>query len=193
MNKSRKGSALVMALVIMVVGSAIMAIIFNISFRHAWLAPRETAVFVDHTVVLDLVQSEMARIIQTNEVADNIVLVSQQLAANRANLANPPNDNIAVLANLAIDGDNFRRVVNISDGVGRPLRAQVSVFDMSFELNWLNMDAIMANADPELPPPSFFVESPINRFGAYMIRVVLFDAAGNRLRMAEKAFIQTLQ
>ena len=193
MNKSsREGSALVMALVVVIVGSTIIGIIFNITFRHAWFAPREAAVFVDHTAVLDLMQAEMAGIIQTNEAAGEIVLVSTQLVENRANSANPPHTDISALATLAIDGNNFRREVLIADGVGRRLRAEVSVFDMAFDLAWLNMGAIIANADPELPPPSFFVEDPIDPFGAYLIRVVLFDTDGNRVRMAEKAFVQTL-
>jgi len=181
-----------MALVVVIVGSTIIGIIFNITFRNAWFAPREAAVFVDHTAVLDLMQAEMAGIIQTNEAAGEIVLVSTQLVENRANSANPPHTDISALATLAIDGNNFRREVLIADGVGRRLRAEVSVFDMAFDLAWLNMGAIIANADPELPPPSFFVEDPIDPFGAYLIRVVLFDTDGNRVRMAEKAFVQTL-
>jgi len=197
---TRKGAALVMALVVALVGSIIMGIIFNVTFRQAWFAPRETAIFVDHTTMVDLIQAEMARIIQTNDQSPdgNIVLFSNTLAGMRANPTAPGNANsINNLQQLAVDSDVFNnffeRSVAIADGVGQHLTAQITVFDIAFNPDWLDMGVGGIMDDPdELPPPSFFVPNPANVFGAYMIRVELLDNDGNRMRMAEKAFVQTL-
>ena len=66
MNKSRKGDALIIALVVVLVGGIIIALSFDIVFRYAWFSLTERAGYVDHTTMLDVVQTAKANICQSN-------------------------------------------------------------------------------------------------------------------------------
>jgi len=218
MNKSRQGSALVMALVVVLVGSGLTAIIFNIAFRYAWVGTAERAGFIDHTTVLDCVQKEIAKILQTNmDAPNNIVVRSEAVWQNRQAAADGqalPNSPLSV-NDLIISREQF----DVSDGVGRR-NVRVTVLDMTFNPAWLDWGAMTA-ADLQMLPPAFRLlggstggwgedgnmeapwsdhnpndppDAPLNPgiFGAYLVRVELFNTAGGIVRMAEEAFVQTM-
>ena len=151
MNKSRRGAALAMALVVVLVGGVMIALIFNMVFRYAWFTPEERAGFVDHTTVLHFIQREKARILHENiERAKDgeAVIHATALIERQKNLAFPhPAD--LVLADLVIG----REVIDVSNetGVGRD-RVVVTVYDMFFDPSWLNFTALSPDDLRNLPP-----------------------------------------
>ena len=153
MNKSREGAALAMALVVVMVGSTIIAIIFNITFRHAWVGTAERAGFVDHATVLSFVQNARASILETNiaNAANGIQVRAQAVRENWEDVnADPPeqprHDPIDV-NQLIISNDTF----DVADGTGRA-RVVVTVFDMFFDPSWLDFDTMSAAELRILPP-----------------------------------------
>jgi len=221
MNKSRNGSALIMALVVVMVGSSIVAIIFNVAFRHAWVGVAERAGFVDHTTVYGFVQRESARILQTNIDEGEVAVRSEYVWNNRSALADgqPLPHPVLSLNDLIVTGPTE---FNVTDGVGRD-RVRVTVFDMSFDPAWLDWGSMTA-ADLNRLPPAFRMlvgggfgwgedgnfDAPwsnpndtepndpplaLGMFGSYLIRVELFDSTGPNampIRVAEEAFFQVI-
>jgi len=154
MNKSREGAALAMALVVVMVGSTIIAIIFNITFRHAWVGTAERAGFIDHATVLSFVQNARARILETNiaNAANGITVRAGAVRSNWDNVnADPPLPWDSLIVNYPINDPANNRTnqlmisresFDVADGAGRG-RVDVTVFDMFFAPGWLNWPAII--------------------------------------------------
>jgi len=223
MNKSRKGAALIMALVVVLAGGGIIAITFNMVFRHAWFSPAERAVFVDHTTVLDAVQAERAFITQAN-LTNGVTMSAPGLTVGGNSLQSewptppfntppfiaPPNLNVADLI------VHSRNIPNVGSGVGRG-QMEVTVYDVFFSPAWMSDAALR---DPALPSVynmlpggtgAFMTRDgwhtaagsgsadggiigslDVDRYGAYLIRVELFDHRGRLVRRAEESFVQVL-
>ena len=163
MNKSRRGMALIMAMVVVLVGGAIIAITFDIVFRHAWLAQEEKVGFVDHTTMIDAVQSEKARIVQANIIQRSTPdpgdpdkylpmlhaegLEELQERWPRFPPAPPP------LTSL----EDFRlyevEPIILGGGIGGAGRQRVTVdiYDMFFDPAWVDYDALSPDELRELP------------------------------------------
>ena len=231
MNKSRKGGALVMALVVILVGSSMIGIIFNVVFRQAWFAPHERAGFIDHTTVFDALQTARNSILETN-------LANEETTAapiTTANWNNPPAANAPNIVPGALIANQqclviFREEFAVADGSGRGL-VRVTVFDMFYDPAWLNWNdpdfdinelppSILVMAEPgggwgpfdddggggggggggsitpgtpQNPgaPPDNIIDPEL--FGAYLVRVELFDQQNRIVRVAEEAFFQLLE
>jgi len=222
MYKSRKGAALIMALVVVLVGGGVIAITFNMVFRYAWFSPAERAGFVDHTTALDVMHEIKARIVQANingvlhpngggRVTILHAVGLRQLQDNWDDIPDPRLDINALII------DEFSEIRNVADGVGQR-RVEITVFDLFFNPLWIADDALR---DPDFPPiikiggeitaamtpdgesTSFWGGSSSveadqaslgpDIFGSYLIRVRLFDGRhSDPIRTMEEAFVQVV-
>jgi len=202
-----------MALVIVVVGSAFIAVAWNITFRQAWFGLEERAGFVDHTTVLNHIQEARARIAQRNITEGNIIRAPLLQIAWTEDPPRAP-DAPAFIVNLDqliinrpannLVGVDPQR--NVEDGMGRG-RVDITVFDVNFWPSWIDLNAV----DLARMPPSFArhiaggsldeiwipedeeePEPPATQanLGAYLIRVELIDSRGEVVRRAEEVFLQ---
>ena len=71
MYKSRKGAALVMALVVVLVGGALIAVAFRFVMNYSRLAEHGRAWYLDHTTLVSYVQAIKGRIIAQNLARPN--------------------------------------------------------------------------------------------------------------------------
>lgn len=226
MNKSRKGVALVMALIVVVVGGAIIAATFNFVFRYAWFSQEEKVGYVDHTMIVDTIQSAKAYIVKTNS-DDAKMMHAVKLEPHQNNWNGPNPTPLFNLNDLRIDYKNngtisFDKAVSESGvgGVGRS-RITMAVYDMFFKPEWIDEDVLKNNPEQMKDfPPVFNMVGEVtgdsmtsegehkapgsgsndgfssgddlspDTYGAYLIRVRLYDSRNELIRTAEEAFVQ---
>jgi len=228
-----------MALVVVLVGSVIISIIFNISFNQAWFASRERAGFIDHATMIHHVQTVRASIAQAN-IDNGSIMSNRQLRENweDEHRNDPITNTTLTLGDLQVihvgvppGQDPFAAPIgvpifngtwneDVADGAGRD-RVEITVFDIFFRPGWINRGA-MTTAQLMALPPSFIMEAgatadsfedegwattpdlPVDppdppepglepgSFGAYLIRVELFDSDNVVVRRVEEVFVQVL-
>jgi hypothetical protein len=209
-----------MALVIILVGSMCAALLFDITFRFSRVSLPQRNTYMNHTTVLDAIQTVRGYILNTNS-ADGVSM-------------HPPgfdyaNKKITSLSDIRFPRSELSSDTTVRNGLGIQ-RLVVQVYDMFYNVD--NLDASLLN-DPnqmkELPPPIDMVggqasggedvyregEKVISdtgnnddigrgggtldpkKYGAYLVRALLYDVKGNAgpklVRMAEEAFIQVLE
>jgi len=208
MNKSRKGAALIMALVVVLLGGALVALILNTTLQHSMFSTAGRASFVDHTTVLHHIQTERARILETNIAAMAVEVRSTNpalfaLQSNWRTDFAPGTEPELGLDVLRISQETRP----VGDGVGRD-EVRVSVYDLFFDPSWLDIANMSADELRRLPPAiSVFGEAdgpwienhpgsgivapdaggtdvvhmPPQRelFGVYLVRVELFERLPN--------------
>jgi len=202
--KSRKGAALVMALVIVIVGGAIIGVTFNLVFRHVWMSVQLRGGYVDSTILRSAIEEVRGRItarnmtdgIQHVPVVTNAGVITgvNQLRFNPADFPAPPG------------GLVLNQPTEIRAGVGTRF-VLVEVYDLRFQAQNVVglLRGTLPNPIPDFFPPSFFSPvvaggggNPMAAFvegeaitsggggtggvidqgiqGVYMVRARLFDA-----------------
>jgi hypothetical protein len=202
---------LVLALGVMLVGSLLTALIYEITFHYAWFRQPQKAMYVNHTTVLDAIQAMKGFIIETNS-ADNRAMHVPNLDFNSTDITN--------VSVLRFSNPELKIDTDVRSGVGAQ-RLTVDVYDLYYNPANLN-DSVWNDPDQvkELPPPfnltaSFEMEGVGDdggeghnadvsdllgsdvvfnpqKYGAYLIRARLFDSS-RLVRAAEEVFIQVLE
>ena len=138
---SRKGMALILALLVTLVGGILITATFSFIYGYSKLAQMERVVYVDHTTLLSYVQEMKARIVSEN-VAQDVEKTRHvpEILLWHAGDPMAPNLTRANLRFGAAAGDGWSawqvRESNVSTGVGIQ-RVEVDVYDMFFELAWV--------------------------------------------------------
>jgi hypothetical protein len=209
--KARKGVALVLALAVVVVGGVIIGLTFDFVYGFSWISTEQRGSYVDHTTVLSAIQAKIAQIIDDNKTAGKTMHVP---ALGYDSGTTPANGSL-VLAQLRF-GEPW------SEEISGTQRVVTEVFDMHFMPEWVNYDILRSNPDEMKDfPPVFHMagvagsgglknvgdhtgpgagtgvssggeELDPDSYGAYLIRVRLYDHQGKLLRTAEEAFVQIL-
>ena len=214
MNKSRKGVALIMALVVVVVGGALVAVTFDVIMRYAWFSPQEAVAFVDHTVMIDAIQAAKAHIVHTNNTSGAVM--------HAQGLRNLHDGWITPNPLLWLDGlFIYSADIPLGGGIGGGGRQRVTlaVYDMLFDPGWISPDALRTQ---DIPPIFNMVGETMGGgmtpegdptdqsiyyddrgmggeyldpelYGAYLIRAQLYDHRNVLIRTAEEAFVQILE
>ncbi|MDR1623111.1 MAG: hypothetical protein LBS00_12120 [Synergistaceae bacterium] len=217
--RRREGVALVMALGIVLVGSIIVVMIYDVSFLFAWRSGIQQNVYMNHTTMISAIQAAKGYILQTNSDDPNGVM-HVSVVMNSGDAISSVNDLRFSDAKLSYDR-------TITDKAGRQI-LEMRVYDMFYEIDKLE-DSLTndTNQMKELPPPirlpgtgiidgdkladegkSNIVDKrtnegfsgsgslPLEKYGAYLVRVSLYDVdprGGRKLvRTAEEAFVQVL-
>jgi len=212
--KSRKGAALIMALVVVLVGGAVIAVTFNIVFGHVWMSVQFRGSYVDHTTLRSAVE-EMKGLI----VAENIAANETRRVAAVTN-----NTDITNAADLRFGGTWVINRVDRS-GVG-PRRVVVNVYDIGFNFDRVGPDEAVRAAlmSGGFFPPALRIEADggggggampgqieddedggpdpgaldTGMVGSYLVRAMLFDdpnadiATARPIRVVEEAFVQII-
>jgi hypothetical protein len=216
-NKAREGVALVLALAVVLVGGVIVGLTFDFVYGFSWISNEQRGGYVDHTTALSVIQAKIAQIVEANNTAGKTMHVPALGYDNGVVLSK---DNSLTLSDLRF-GSPWSDSVEMSSGSG-PQRVVTDVFDMHFMPQWVNYDAFSGNpADMKDFPPVFNMEGKVgsggynpdgdhtgpgagsggvgdaddldpDSYGAYLIRVRLFDHQGKLLRTAEEVFVQIL-
>jgi hypothetical protein len=212
MRKPRKGVALVLALVVVLVGGGVIALTFDIVSRYGCFSVSQRRIYVDHTTVLDLIQATKGWILANN--VDNGKTMHAPGFNYAAAAAAPIKGSITHLNDLRFTDAVLSRDVTLSSGVGRQ-RAVVQVYDMLFNPEDVNEivledpvqmqdfppvyklkvrdDIVEAEGEHRAPGTGTRdagIDLDPDRYGAYLIRVRLYDNAGKLLRTVEEAFVQ---
>ncbi|MDR3264485.1 MAG: hypothetical protein LBT15_00595 [Synergistaceae bacterium] len=208
-----------MALVVILVVSVCAALLYDITFRFARVSLPQRNTYMNHTTVLDAIQTVRGYILSVNS-ADGVAM-------------HPPGfdyekKKITSLSDIRFPRSELSSDTMVSNGAGTQ-RLVVQVYDMYYNAD--NLDASLLN-DPiqmkDLPPPIDMVgaqasggenvyregEKTISdtgsnddisgggtldpqKYGAYLVRALLYDVDGNAspklVRMAEEAFVQVLE
>lgn len=206
----RRGLALPMALVVVIIGSALIAFIFNAVVKFNFAAERQQKVYVELTTVRDYIEQAKGTISSLNS--------TNKEALHREN----PDALVGSARDLQITGHNLSLDVPVPE---RRQAVTLQVFDVAYTQNELqpNLDPKILAAIPapivllteSSMEPKFEMENEgevettdikgdatdtsIFKFdsrelGAYLIRVQLFDVVNRRrvrVRLAEEAFFQT--
>jgi hypothetical protein len=211
-KKTRKGVALVLALVVMVIGGAIIGLTFEFVYRFFWISTEQREIYVDHTTVLSAIQSKIAQIIEHNKGEGKTMHVS---ALGYDSGALPANGSLSL--NDLRFGDPWSKIVETGHHW-----VETEVFDMHFMADWVDYNVLKNNPAEMKDFPSVFnmagevgsggysevgdhtAPGASNRssgdadeldpdsYGAYLIRVRLYDRQGKLIRTAEEAFVQIL-
>jgi hypothetical protein len=217
--RRRKGTALIMALVVVLIGSILSVFLFDMTFSFAWAAQLQQRGYVDHTTVVDAIQTTKGLILQTNLSGDGSGSSALHVPAVLSK------DEITDLNALRFDGAlSYDRTLGA--GVGYQ-RLEMSVYDMCYDVDQLQ-DSLRSDPEQmkELPPPvklpklSFVAGGmspegdknvggtneehsggnknfPMTKYGAYLVRAKLFNIDKNGVkrltRVAEEAFVQILE
>ena len=227
MGKSRKGAAMIMALFITLLASSLIAATLTLVDRFNRSTLQQTVIFVDHTTVMGFAQAEKARIVQTN-LNNGRAMHARPLTYHQdgwrtpAQLNRPPlvlNELIIPFPDHTVSADNTNRHrrIAVSDGVGLQT-VFITVFDMFFDPDWIDVDAL--RADPRGFPPVLDISAESiwdeivmenapdeeirgrmhpDLYGSYLVRVELFNGDYNQRperrpdRMIEEAFVQILE
>ncbi|MDR3231691.1 MAG: hypothetical protein LBT65_09625 [Synergistaceae bacterium] len=220
--RRRRGVALVLALLVILIGSSVAAMIYDTSFNFSLQGQLQKEIYVDHTTVLDTVQTVKGFIISTNSsdtkamhtpnyvYSDDASTISS-VRALRLGPASIPDSPLSLSCDIVV-----------SNGTG-PQHLEVSVYDLCYKTG--DLEASVRNDGDqmmELPPPFMMKgvtggvggvvstgdtlvvgdlaaplddpagELDMEKYGAYLIRVRLRDAGRRQIRMAEEAFVQVL-
>jgi hypothetical protein len=207
-----------MALVVVLTGATCAALLFEITFRFSRVSQPQRNVYVNHTTVLDAIQTAKGYILDTNS-ADGVAMHPPGFDYDNKPIKSP--------SDLRFPNSELSSDRKVGSGVGLQ-RVMVQVYDAFYNAD--NLDAGLLN-DPnrmkELPPPIAIMgdmssgpglqregEKTISdtggndsagsgaaldpeKYGAYLVRVLLYDVDGNSgsklVRMAEEAFVQVLE
>jgi len=130
-----------MALVVVVVGGVVIAIIFDIMFSHAWISSQQKGSYVDHTTLLSFVQAMKGRIISDNVTAGK----TKHAPALGYDTNTVPGNGSLTLADLRFGPPGFPTWhvddKNVKSGVGVQ-EVLVEVYDMFFDLDWVKQSAL---------------------------------------------------
>jgi hypothetical protein len=211
---------LVLALAVLLVGGMIVALTLDFVYRFFWISTGQRGVYVDHTTVLSAVQAKMAWIIEENRNADRIMHVPALGYDSGVVPWTKENGGQLTLKDLRFD-EPWSESMDVQGGTGRQ-RANIEVFDMHFKAEWVNYNAFEDDPnDMKDFPPVFNMTGDVGsggydslgdhkgpgagsgvssgadeldpeKYGAYLIRVRLYDHQGKLLRTAEEAFVQIL-
>jgi hypothetical protein len=209
-----------MALVVVLVGGALIAVTFSLVLNYVSFSAEQRGTYVDHTTVLHLIQSTKAYIVSSNDVRSFDLGVMHAPGFDYGD-ENSVVDHIDKLRFPAAFDPNLDMDISINSGSGRQ-RAIVQVYDMFYEADRVKEPLLSNRAQmQELPSVyklkgvssnSFENENGENqgdansgsndnfgegeldpmRYGAYLIRVQLYDSKNKLLRAAEEAFVQIL-
>ena len=220
LSNSHRGVALIMALVVVLVGGALIAVTFSLVFNYVSFSVEQRGTYVDHTTVLHLIQSTKAYIVSSNDVRSFDLGVMHAPGFTYADESSFV-DHIDKLRFPAAFDPNLDMDISINSGSGRQ-RATVQVYDMFYEVGRVQ-EPLLSNRDQMKELPSVYKlkgvgsnsfenengenhgdansgsndnygESELDpmRYGAYLIRVRLYDNKNKLLRTAEEAFVQIL-
>ena len=217
MYKSRKGAALILALVVVLIGGTVTAITFNMMYKHAWMTSQQKNSYVNHTTLLSFMQEMKGRIISDNIAADE---TRHALALGYDTVPPaPPAAGTLTIDDLRFGPPWYVESDDVRSGVGVQ-RVTVEVYDVFFDLDWVN-PIYLTNKDF---PPSFkmagiggggsageiegdatsasggtYIGSytsdnlPSDRYGAYLVRAKLYNNKSTKpIRVTEELFVQIL-
>jgi hypothetical protein len=215
----RKGSALMMALGIVLVGSVVATGVYSVSMHFARRSSIQQNAYMNHTTVISAMQTAKCYILQTNsdDATGTVMHVPAVLTSG----------DIDDLDDLRFSDPNLRYDRVVIDKAGRQV-LELRVYDMFYDIDSLKAPLINdAEGMKELPPPIKMASTgasggsgltnasdanipdwggneglsggstlSLEKFGAYLVRVKLYavDSNGSRrqVRTAEEAFIQVL-
>jgi hypothetical protein len=164
MKKSRRGSALVLALAVAFVGGGVIAITFDITSRYFRVSQLEQAQYVHHTSVLDLTQGVKGSIFRTNVSNDVMAHAEGRLEDHYEHYALSGDDWSVPsgLDKLKLNDLIIRQTdVEVKSGLGEQ-RAEVTVFDMYFHPSWIHEDELNdEDRMKEFPPVINISESSL--------------------------------
>jgi hypothetical protein len=218
-NQAHKGVALVLALVVVLVGGSIIALTFEFVHRFSWTSTGQRGIYVDHTTALSFIQAKIAEIVQANITAGKTMHVpALGYDDDDDDDDATPADGSLKLDQLRF-GRPWSESTEMRSGTGLQ-RVETEVFDMHFMPEWVDYDH--SSSDDIKAFPSVFNmagevvsggygsvgdhkgpgyagsgsgdadELDADSYGAYLIRVRLYDHQGKLLRTAEEAFVQIL-
>jgi len=206
--RRRKGVALMLALLVILIGSTVAAIIYDIAFTFSWQGLRQREIYVDHTTMLDAVQTIKGFIIHANSTDMKVMHTPNYVFSDdTSKIGSPSNlrfDPVRVPDSpLSLNCD-----VVVSNGTGIQ-RLKISVYDLCYKTSDLEASLRSdGNQMRELPspfmregvtaggggmnsvgdalvvgdlaPPLGDPGSALNleKYGTYLIRVRLHDAEG---------------
>jgi hypothetical protein len=206
---------LVLALIVVLVGGLVVGATFDFIAQFSWLSVGQRGIYVDHMTALSVIQAKIAQIIDSNQSAGKTMHVS----ALGYDSGTVPADGSLVLSDLRF-GSPWSESVEMSSGTGRQ-RVDTEVFDMHFMPEWVDYSSFSGHPDEMRDfPPVFNMAGESGEgtsalgdhssagagttvssgaddlnpdsYGAYMIRVRLYDHQGKLLRTAEEVFVQVL-
>jgi hypothetical protein len=218
--KARKGAGLVLALMVVLVGGLFVVVTFDFVAQFSGLSVEQRGIYVDHTTALSVIQAKIAQIIESNRSAGRTQHVSA-LGYDGGGVPGNGSLDLLDLDDLRFgapwsesvqmsNGTGLQRVdtevfdmhfmpewVDYDSFSGNPdqMRDFPPVFNMAGEVGGGGTSALGDHSAPgagtsvsgggtdELNPDSY---------GAYLIRVRLYDLQGKLLRTAEEVFVQIL-
>jgi hypothetical protein len=211
--RKRKGAALIMALLVLLVGGGITAVMLEMVHNYAWASVGQRRIYVDHTTVVDMIQTAKGYILSANEKSRTA------MHAPRFDLSNPAS-RVTHVSDLLFQTPELSLSRTVRSGVGLQ-RLELSVYDMFFTPDRVD-NSVLNDADQVKDLPSVLKISGIGsgggfepegenttsgtgsndsygeheidpkKCGAYLVRVKLYDRDGALLRTAEEAFVQVL-
>ena len=160
-NKTRRGVGLIMALVVLLVVSTIIALTFEIVFNYSWFSQQDNVGFVIHSTMLDVMEAEKALIVGTNHDAGQVVLHgrSEVLKESQRTWSPPPPFELLKVDDLRLA--DYPKTITIGGGISGAGRQtiEVDVFDMFFGPAWVDYDVLRLNAaEMEAFPPVYNME-----------------------------------
>ena len=225
-NKKRKGFALVLALIVVAIGLILVAVMFNSvsSFTNFFSEYRQA--YVDTIIARNYIERMKGEIVAENNARSGTGVGVLHGIQNQDE--GFPENAITSLEGLVVydatSPDRFSFIVN--ENVNGPQRVEVIVYDANYRVEGIDSSSFPLADIYELPP-SFFVEGgaapdwvPIGKdgsdynefeepvlamkgahsnYGAYLIRVKIFDTANSTyhnpdrlVRVTEEAFLQVI-
>ncbi len=222
----RRGMALPMALLIVIIGSALIAAMFELSSVFSRTAVIQRESYVDHITITDYLERAKGFLVNLNYQRH---LTGQSVMHGPGNAA--LSADLHSLADLQLTQDEVWEVLSVDHVVvtknGRQ-RVVMQVFDVNYDPERIRMPLIADLDQLERLPPSLMLviaedtglgiwgtggfssgrsaPPPVNlndvlsesfeRYGAYFIRVQLFDASRNGRETpsheVEETFFQTI-
>ncbi|MDR2179577.1 MAG: hypothetical protein LBP21_04670 [Synergistaceae bacterium] len=221
-NKARKGVALVLALMVVLIGGVIIGLTFDFVFGFSWISTEQRRTYVDHTTALSFIQAKIGQIIEHNISKGetmHVKALSNAVDGERAQTSISKDLTLEKLSFGKPWSEDIRDKEMLSGtGLGRVV---TDVFDMHFKPEWVDYESFKS-PDVVKHFPSVFnmggdaaggmgkdgegksgsASSGVSdgdeglnpdTYGAYLIRVRLYDHRGKLLRTAEEVFVQTLK
>ena len=164
-NRSRRGGALIMALMVVLMGGALIAATFEMVYIYAWYSQEERTLYVDHTTLASIVQEVKARIIAQNVSRDTRPGgETLHVAALRHDAPAPTNGSLN-LDSLRFTSADFPRDTANPDSLTLSLLnpttlqstgvgwrgVKVDVYDMYFKFDWVSQ-AVFTGAGARFIP-----------------------------------------
>ena len=222
--RKREGFGVILALVVSAIGLVLVAYLFSFSSGFHLIISKSRGGYIDEVTAASYIERMKGLITATNVVRSNDKKPVLHGVQNQDDVYSAQIDCLAGLIIMGEDDSTASFDFSENITINGPQKVQVSVFDANYLARSLKLDLAdppaFSREEVLQLPPSFFVtgtgvlewvdigkygsyeevELPYlkdiyNRFGAYLIRVNIFNTTNNEdklVRSTEEAFIQLM-